>query len=159
MEAARIDGAEALRFFGDVVLSLSRSNIAALFVILFIYGWNQYLWPLLITTEKKMYTVVMGIHRNRKTHFMQQLKKSHSCTGKVLQDSAGRFFNFYCSSRFVRPLEVSVFLAPLAALWPWITWSRLVTTLATSTAWACSSSAEAAASSVKLECSCTIRST
>ena len=63
MEAARIDGAGALKFFWDVVLPLSRTNIAALFVILFIYGWNQYLWPLLITTEEEMYTVVMGIQR------------------------------------------------------------------------------------------------
>ena len=50
-EAARIDGAGPLRFFKDVVLPLSRTNIAALFVILFIYGWNQYLWPLLVTTQ------------------------------------------------------------------------------------------------------------
>jgi sn-glycerol 3-phosphate transport system permease protein len=46
-----------------VVLPLSRTNIAALFVILFIYGWNQYLWPLLVTTDSSMYTVVMGIQR------------------------------------------------------------------------------------------------
>ncbi|MFX8024234.1 ABC transporter permease subunit, partial [Acinetobacter baumannii] len=51
-EAARIDGAGPLKFFWDVVLPLSRTSIAALFVIQFIYGWNQYLWPLLITTEK-----------------------------------------------------------------------------------------------------------
>jgi sn-glycerol 3-phosphate transport system permease protein len=63
LEAARIDGAGPLRFFWDVVLPLSRTNIAALFVILFIYGWNQYLWPLLITTDEQMYTVVMGIQR------------------------------------------------------------------------------------------------
>ena len=61
LEAARIDGAGPLRFFKDIVLPMSRTNIAALFVILFIYGWNQYLWPLLVTTEKDMYTVVMGI--------------------------------------------------------------------------------------------------
>lgn len=61
LEAARIDGAGPLRFFWDVVLPLSRTNIAALFVILFIYGWNQYLWPLLITTDKEMNTIVMGI--------------------------------------------------------------------------------------------------
>ena len=53
-EAARIDGAGPLKFFWDVVLPLSRTSIAALFVIQFIYGWNQYLWPLLITTEKSM---------------------------------------------------------------------------------------------------------
>ena len=62
-EASRIDGGGPLRFFFSVVLPLSRTNIAALFVILFIYGWNQYLWPLLITTESRMYTVVMGIQR------------------------------------------------------------------------------------------------
>ena len=61
LEAARIDGAGAMRFFIDILIPLSRTNIAALFVILFIYGWNQYLWPLLITTDKNMYTIVMGI--------------------------------------------------------------------------------------------------
>ncbi|UKJ74186.1 sn-glycerol-3-phosphate ABC transporter permease UgpE [Azospirillum brasilense] len=61
VEAAKIDGAGALRFFVDVVLPLSRTNIAALFVILFIYGWNQYLWPLLITNSAEMETVVIGI--------------------------------------------------------------------------------------------------
>jgi sn-glycerol 3-phosphate transport system permease protein len=60
-EAAKIDGAGALRFFWQIVLPLSRTNIAALFVILFIYGWNQYLWPLLITTDKSMETIVIGI--------------------------------------------------------------------------------------------------
>ena len=60
-EAARVDGAGPIRFFFDVLLPLSRTNIAALCVILFIYGWNQYLWPLLITTEKSMTTIVMGI--------------------------------------------------------------------------------------------------
>ncbi|MBP7659532.1 MAG: sn-glycerol-3-phosphate ABC transporter permease UgpE [Burkholderiaceae bacterium] len=62
-EAARIDGAGPLRFFWSVLLPLSRTNIAALFVILFILGWNQYLWPLLITTQESMYTVVIGIKR------------------------------------------------------------------------------------------------
>ncbi|MEC9347376.1 MAG: sn-glycerol-3-phosphate ABC transporter permease UgpE [Pseudomonadota bacterium] len=62
-EAARIDGAGPVRFFIDVLLPLSRTNIAALFVILFIYGWNQYLWPLLITTDESFYTVVMGLQR------------------------------------------------------------------------------------------------
>jgi sn-glycerol 3-phosphate transport system permease protein len=60
-EAARIDGAGPMRFFKDVVLPLSRTNIAALFVILFIYGWNQYLWPLLVTTDRSMETIVIGI--------------------------------------------------------------------------------------------------
>jgi len=63
LEAARIDGAGPLRFFKDILLPLSRTNIAALFVILFIYGWNQYLWPLLITTDPSMTTIVMGINR------------------------------------------------------------------------------------------------
>lgn len=60
-EAARVDGARPMRFFFDIVLPMSRTNIAALFVILFIYGWNQYLWPLLITTDPEMNTIVMGI--------------------------------------------------------------------------------------------------
>ncbi len=60
-EAARLDGARPMRFFIDIVLPMSRTNIAALFVILFIYGWNQYLWPLLITTDPEMNTIVMGI--------------------------------------------------------------------------------------------------
>jgi len=63
VEAARIDGAGPLRFFWDVVVPLSKTSMAALFVIQFIYGWNQYLWPLLITTDEKMYTVVIGIKR------------------------------------------------------------------------------------------------
>jgi len=60
-EAARVDGASPMRFFWDIILPMSRTNIAALFVILFIYGWNQYLWPLLVTTKPEMNTVVMGI--------------------------------------------------------------------------------------------------
>lgn len=60
-EAARVDGAGPMRFFWDILLPMSRTNIAALFVILFIYGWNQYLWPLLITTDPEMNTIVMGI--------------------------------------------------------------------------------------------------
>ena len=60
-EAARVDGARPMRFFIDILLPMSRTNVAALFVILFIYGWNQYLWPLLITTDPEMNTIVMGI--------------------------------------------------------------------------------------------------
>jgi len=60
-EAARVDGARPMQFFWDILLPMSRTNIAALFVILFIYGWNQYLWPLLITTDPEMNTIVMGI--------------------------------------------------------------------------------------------------
>lgn len=63
VEAARIDGAGPVKFFVDILLPLSRTNIAALFVILFLYGWNQYLWPLLVTTEERYYTIVMGIQR------------------------------------------------------------------------------------------------
>lgn len=63
VEAAKMDGAGPLRFFWDVVLPLSKTNIAALFVILFIYGWNQYLWPLLITTDQNMDTIVLGIKK------------------------------------------------------------------------------------------------
>ncbi|WP_278921098.1 MULTISPECIES: sn-glycerol-3-phosphate ABC transporter permease UgpE [Pseudophaeobacter] len=61
LESARIDGAGPMRFFFDILLPLSRTNIAALFVILFIFGWNQYLWPLLITTDTSMTTIVMSI--------------------------------------------------------------------------------------------------
>lgn len=63
LEAARVDGAGPLKFFKDILMPLSVTNIAALFVIMFIYGWNQYLWPLLITTDPDYYTIVMGIQR------------------------------------------------------------------------------------------------
>jgi len=63
VEAARIDGAGPMRFFWDILLPLSKTSIAALFVIQFIYGWNQYLWPLLATTSEDMYPVVVGIKR------------------------------------------------------------------------------------------------
>ena len=63
VEAARMDGASPMRFFWDVLLPLSKTSIAALFVIQFIYGWNQYLWPLLVTTREDMYPVVLGIKR------------------------------------------------------------------------------------------------
>jgi|TARA_B100000959_G_scaffold287293_1_gene370876 sn-glycerol 3-phosphate transport system permease protein len=63
LESARLDGAGPMKFFKDFLVPLSRTNIAALFVILFIYGWNQYLWPLLITTDRSMYTIVMSIKR------------------------------------------------------------------------------------------------
>jgi len=63
VEAARMDGAGAMRFFKDILLPLSKTSIAALFVIQFIYGWNQYLWPLLATTSEDMYPVVVGIKR------------------------------------------------------------------------------------------------
>ena len=63
VEAARIDGAGPMRFFKDILVPLSQTSIAALFVIQFIYGWNQYLWPLLATTTEDMYPVVIGIKR------------------------------------------------------------------------------------------------
>jgi len=63
VEASRIDGAGPVRFFVDTLLPLARTNMAALFVILFIYGWNQYLWPLLITTRDDMQTIVIGIKK------------------------------------------------------------------------------------------------
>ena len=61
MEAARIDGAGPWRFLRDILLPVSAGNIAALFVILFVYGWNQYLWPLLVATEPRLDTIVIGI--------------------------------------------------------------------------------------------------
>jgi sn-glycerol 3-phosphate transport system permease protein len=61
VEAAKIDGAGPMRFFKDVVLPLSITNIAALFVILFIYGWNQYLWPLLIINDRGLETIIVGL--------------------------------------------------------------------------------------------------
>ena len=63
LEAAKIDAAGPFRFFRDILLPLSRTNMAALFVILFIYGWNQYLWPLLITSRNEMSTIVIGIRK------------------------------------------------------------------------------------------------
>ncbi len=63
IEAARMDGAGPMRFFKDILMPLSLTSIAALFVIQFIYGWNQYLWPLLVTTEAGMYPIVMGINQ------------------------------------------------------------------------------------------------
>ncbi|MBX9989660.1 sn-glycerol-3-phosphate ABC transporter permease UgpE [Phreatobacter oligotrophus] len=63
VEAAQIDGAGPMKFFRDIVLPLSVTNIAALFVILFLYGWNQYLWPLLIGTDARMQTIVIGMSK------------------------------------------------------------------------------------------------
>ncbi|MCB5175046.1 sn-glycerol-3-phosphate ABC transporter permease UgpE [Microvirga lenta] len=63
LEASKIDGAGAFRFFKDTLIPLSITTIAALFVIQFIYGWNQYLWPLLITTQSSMQTIVIGIKK------------------------------------------------------------------------------------------------
>jgi sn-glycerol 3-phosphate transport system permease protein len=68
VEASKIDGAGAFRFFKDTLLPLSMTTIAALFVIQFIYGWNQYLWPLLITTKSSMQTIVVGIKKMISTH-------------------------------------------------------------------------------------------
>ncbi|MVA99620.1 sn-glycerol-3-phosphate ABC transporter permease UgpE [Nitratireductor sp. CAU 1489] len=66
-EAAKVDGASPMRFFFDILLPMSVTSIAALFVILFIYGWNQYLWPLLVTTQADMTTVVIGVARTLPT--------------------------------------------------------------------------------------------
>jgi sn-glycerol 3-phosphate transport system permease protein len=63
VDASQIDGAGAMRFFWSVLLPLSRNNVAALFVIMFIYGWNQYLWPLIVTTSRGRETIVIGIVR------------------------------------------------------------------------------------------------
>ena len=63
VEAARIDNAGPLRFMKDILFPLSKTNIAALFVILFIYGWTQYLWPLLVTNDAKMNTIIIGLRR------------------------------------------------------------------------------------------------
>ena len=63
IEAARIDGAKPMRFFIDILIPISRTNIAALFIIMFIYGWNQFLWPLLMTTDPSMNTVIMGVEQ------------------------------------------------------------------------------------------------
>lgn len=63
VEAARIDNAGPFRFMRDILFPLSRTNIAALFVILFIYGWTQYLWPLLVTNDARMNTIIIGLRR------------------------------------------------------------------------------------------------
>ena len=61
LEAARIDGAGPIKFFIDVLVPLSRTMIAAIFIIMFVYGWNQYLWPTLMTTDERFFTLVRGI--------------------------------------------------------------------------------------------------
>ena len=61
LEAARIDGAGPFKFFIDVLVPLSRTMIAAIFIIMFVYGWNQYLWPTLMTTDERFFTLVRGI--------------------------------------------------------------------------------------------------
>lgn len=63
VEAARIDGAGPMRFFSHILIPMSRTPIAALVVIQFVYGWNQYLWPLLVTTERRFYTLMLGLSR------------------------------------------------------------------------------------------------
>ncbi|MET0747006.1 MAG: sn-glycerol-3-phosphate ABC transporter permease UgpE [Rhizobium sp.] len=63
VEAARLDNAGPFRFMRDILLPLSKTNIAALFVILFIYGWTQYLWPLLVTNDAKMSTIIIGLRK------------------------------------------------------------------------------------------------
>ncbi|MEO1550749.1 MAG: ABC transporter permease subunit, partial [Pseudomonadota bacterium] len=63
IEAARIDGAGPLRFFIDILVPLSRTMMAAIFIIMFVVGWNQYLWPTLMTTEESLFTLVRGIRQ------------------------------------------------------------------------------------------------
>ncbi|MFV1442735.1 ABC transporter permease subunit [Phaeobacter sp. JH20_36] len=67
VEAARIDGAGPVKFFIDILVPLSRTMIAAMFIIMFVFGWNQYLWPTMITTEEDMYTLVRGIKQITQT--------------------------------------------------------------------------------------------
>ncbi|MFP4613285.1 MAG: sn-glycerol-3-phosphate ABC transporter permease UgpE [Spirochaetaceae bacterium] len=62
-DSAKVDGATPMQFFWFILLPISRTTIAALFVILFIFGWNQYLWPLLVTTKEQYYTLLIGINR------------------------------------------------------------------------------------------------
>jgi sn-glycerol 3-phosphate transport system permease protein len=62
-EASQIDGASSMQFFRSILVPMTRTPIAAMFVIQFIYGWNQYLWPLLITTKQEYYTLLIGINR------------------------------------------------------------------------------------------------
>ena len=61
LEAARIDGAGPFRFFVDILIPISRTMMAAIFIIMFVYGWNQYLWPMLMTTDESFYTLMRGI--------------------------------------------------------------------------------------------------
>jgi sn-glycerol 3-phosphate transport system permease protein len=61
LEAARIDGAGPFKFFVDILIPLSRNMVAAIFIIMFVYGWNQYLWPMLMTTDESFFTLVRGI--------------------------------------------------------------------------------------------------
>ncbi len=63
VEAARVDGAGPWRFFKDILMPLSKTNLAALFVIMFIYGWTQYLWPLLVTNSNDMNTIVIALRK------------------------------------------------------------------------------------------------
>ena len=61
LEAARLDGATPWRFFIDILIPLSKTMIAAILIIMFVVGWNQYLWPLIMTTKEENYTLVIGI--------------------------------------------------------------------------------------------------
>ena len=61
LEAARLDGASPWRFFVDMLIPLSKTMIAAILIIMFVVGWNQYLWPLIMTTKEENYTLVIGI--------------------------------------------------------------------------------------------------
>ena len=72
-EAARIDGAGPLKFFIDILVPLSRTMIAAIFIIMFVYGWNQYLWPTMITTDENMFTLLRGIKQITQTMYDGQI--------------------------------------------------------------------------------------
>lgn len=61
VEAARIDGAGPFKFFVDILLPISKTMIAAIFIIMFVYGWNQYLWPVMMTNDEGFFTLVRGI--------------------------------------------------------------------------------------------------
>ena len=74
VEAARMDGAGPLRFLRDILIPVSAANIAALFVILFVYGWNQYLWPLLVATDPRLDTIVIGIVQDDRRRVADRLE-------------------------------------------------------------------------------------
>ncbi len=89
VEAAKIDGAGPIRFLVKIAIPLSKTNIAALFVILFIYGWNQYLWPLLVTNDPSMTTIVIGIADDRQWRRSDRMAPDHG-NGSARDPAAGR---------------------------------------------------------------------
>jgi sn-glycerol 3-phosphate transport system permease protein len=104
-EAAKMDGAGPIRFFFDILLPMSRTSIAALFVILFIYGWNQYLWPLLVTTDESYYTLLIGIKRMLDVGEGQaewQIIMATTMLANAGHDSAGARRHFYAKAVYPR---------------------------------------------------------